>query len=190
MRRTLKLFHEIGTVGVMGVVSVQLVLAWTGTTMEPAEHAVLRKAILTMDYVLLLPSLALVLLSGLFAWGFNKSYHSADWVLIKAVMTPLILEATFIAVYGPAQHAATLTSRLASGDADAASAFVHNFRHEQVGLWVVFFMFTANIWLAIWRPRRRSRKAEAVAAAATTQAPVSTAPELAGAEPARSSPAA
>ncbi len=159
-RRTLKFLHEIGTVGVMGGVLAQLVLSWTGAAMDPAGHATVRQVIVQLCTWLLFPSLLLVLVSGVLAMANNKAFHSADWVIVKALMTPLVFEATLVAVWGPARQAATLTAKVAGGDASAADGLADVLWHEQGGLWIALFLFTTNVVLSIWRPKRRSRPAE------------------------------
>lgn len=157
MRAALKFLHELSTVGVMGAVMVELVLSWWGASLEPAEHAMVRTTIVTICNAILLPSLGVVLVSGLLAMAFNRSYHSADWALIKAFMTPLVFEATLFAVVGPARNAAQSAAKAAAGDAKAAELLAESLWREQAGLWVVMVIFTANIALAVWRPRRRRK---------------------------------
>jgi len=156
-KRFMKFGHEVGTVGAMGAVAAQLVLAHLGTTLPIEEHALLREAIVTMVRWLLLPSLLLVLLSGMLAMAINKAFHSADWAWVKALMTPLVFETVFVAVDSPARRAAQLTARLAEGDLAAEPLLAEALWHEQGGLWIALVLFTAQIALAVWRPKRRSR---------------------------------
>jgi len=156
-KRLMKFFHEIGTVGVMGAVATQIVLSHVGASSSPEDHAVIRQAIAVMCRWLLLPSLLLVLSSGMLAMAINRAFHSADWAWIKALMTPLVFEAVLVAVDSPARAAAELSSRVASGDASAEAALAEALWHEQGGLWITMLLFAAQIALAIWRPKRRSR---------------------------------
>lgn len=170
MKRTLKFLHEVGTVGVMGAVAAQIVLASIGPNLPAAEHAVLRQGILALARWLLLPSLGLVLLSGVFAMAVHKPFHNADWAWVKALMTPLVLEGTFIAVEGPARAAAKLSKRVAEGDEAAEAALANTLGHEWWGLWIVMLLFAAQIVLAVYRPRLRPRVEAATARSTQTKA--------------------
>lgn len=156
IKRLMKFLHEIGTVGVMGAVAAQLVLSNWGPTLSPADHALVREGIAVMCRALLLPSLLLVLLTGALAMAVNRAYHSADWAWAKALMTPLVFEATLVAIDSPARAAVKLSQRVAAGDASAAGPLAETLWHEQGGLWVAMVLFTAQIALAVWRPKRRS----------------------------------
>lgn len=161
LKRTLKLLHELGTVGVMGAMAAQLVLASASADMGMGDLAVVRQVMLAVAQWLLLPSLGLVLVSGAFAIAAHKPFLSAEWALVKAIMTPLILEGTFMMVMRPAKGAAKLTAKMAGGAApeDAAAKLETLLQHEQWGLWVMLVLFLAQIVLAIWRPRLRPRRA-------------------------------
>jgi hypothetical protein len=156
-KRLMKFLHELGTVGAMGAVAVQLVLANLGPTLAIEEHALLRQTIVQLDRWVLLPSLLVCLLSGMLAMAINRAFHSADWAWVKALMTPLVFETIFVAVDSPARRAAALTARLAEGDETARPLLVDALWHEQGGLWIALILFSAQIALAVWRPKRRSR---------------------------------
>ncbi|NJK88777.1 MAG: hypothetical protein HC923_04845 [Myxococcales bacterium] len=170
MKRTLKFLHEIGTVGVMGAVSVMLILSSFGKGLPIEDHAILREVIRLTSRLLLIPSLLIVLASGLIAMAVHKPYHNAGWVWAKLVTTPLVLEATLIAIDGPAQIAAKLSAKAAAGDAAAMTALEKVLRHEQGGLWVALFLYTANVALGVYRPKKRRRAAMAEPVAAAEEA--------------------
>jgi hypothetical protein len=159
MKRTLKLIHELGTVGVMGAVAAQIVLASLSRDLPIAELAIARDAIWGLTRYLLLPSLALVLVSGLIAMGVTKAFHDADWVIVKALMTPLVFEATILMVDRPARAAAEITEDMAGGDTrpELAADLQTALGQERWGLWVVLAVYTINVVLSIWRPRRRRK---------------------------------
>ncbi|MCA9550836.1 MAG: hypothetical protein KC933_12450 [Myxococcales bacterium] len=161
MKKLLKFLHELGTVGLMGAAAAQLIYATHAADLGPAEYAAARQGILLMTKLLLMPSLVLVIVSGLLAMGLHQPFHNADWVWIKALMTPLVFEGTLIAVQGPAQTAAALAARIAEGDLAARETLQGVLRHETGGLWVILVLSTANVLLAVWRPRFRRRRSEA-----------------------------
>lgn len=155
LKRLFKFLHEVGTVGMMGAVAAQLVMAVNAEGLPDLEYAAIRQSILLVSQWLLLPSLGLVLLSGLWAMAAHRPYHSADWAWIKLGMTVLVLEGTLIAVQGPARQAAELSARIAAGEPQLVTQLQQVLRHEQGGALVVLLLATANIVLAVWRPRFR-----------------------------------
>lgn len=157
MKKLLKFLHEVGTVGVMGAVAAQLILSFAAADLAPVEHAALRQGIVVMCRWLLIPSLGLVLISGLLAMALHKPFHNADWSWVKAIMTPLILESTFLVVESPARAAAELSRKVAEGDPSAGAVLAQALYRERWGLFIVLGLFTANIVLAVWRPRLRPR---------------------------------
>ncbi|MFO0635353.1 MAG: hypothetical protein U0168_21100 [Nannocystaceae bacterium] len=50
-----------------------------------------------------MPSLLVVLVSGLCAIAVHHPFHNAGWAWLKAATTLLVLEGTLVAVQGPAQ---------------------------------------------------------------------------------------
>ncbi len=159
MKHTLKLLHEVGTVGAMGAVIVQLVLALYGATLPVAEHAVVREVIVFVADKVLVPSLGITLISGVFSITVHKPFQNAEWAFVKLLMTPLVFEATFLAVVAPAKAAAAAAAKLAGGQEAAEAALLSAMSKEKYGVAVVLLLYVANIVLAIWRPRMRPRPA-------------------------------
>ena len=155
MKATLKFLHEIATVGVMGGSIAQLVI-WAVAGGRPlSEQVMLYEAALAICKAVVLPSLVLVLLSGVLTMSRHKSFHSPEWVWVKLLMTPLVLEGTLIGVLGPAESAAELTRAMAAGQTVDPADLAHTLRLGTVGLVLVLGMYVANVALAIWRPRVR-----------------------------------
>lgn len=160
MRRFLKFAHEVGTVGLMGAGATQLVLSLHSDGMEPAALLTVREAILAISEWILLPSLMIVLVSGLLAMAAHPTYARAGWALIKLATTAVVLEGTLLAVQGPAQTAVVVAREIAAGDTSAYATMANIVRHERGGLGVLLFLSVANIALAVWRPKWK-RKAKA-----------------------------
>lgn len=158
MKRLLKFTHEVGGVGLMGAVLTQLILSYRAEGLSAAEYATMRQAILYVSEWLLLPSLLVVLMSGLFAMAIHSPFHDAGWVWAKAATTVLVFEGTLVAVQGPARTAAEVAAELAAGDLTNAALMDDILRHERGGLWVVLVLSLVNIGLAVWRPRFRRRR--------------------------------
>lgn len=172
MKKTLKFLHEIGTVGMMGALAAQLVLSVVAERSDMAQFVVLREAIFTITEVILLPSLLVTLVSGLLAFGFHTPFHNATWAWIKALLTVLVLESTFVSVQAPAREAVALAHQLASGDLSVYETLSGVLGHERAGVLILLFLTTANVYLAVYRPRfRRRASARAGDAAAEEAAP-------------------
>lgn len=168
MKRFLKFAHEVGTVGLMGAVLSQLILSYRSEGLPAVEHATMRQAILVISQYLLVPSLLLVLLSGLVAMALHRGFHNAGWAWVKLATTAVILEGTLLAVSAPAQTAAEVAAELAAGDTTNAAMMDAIVRHERGGLWVIVFLSVVNIAFAVWRPRLRRRRAARASASAPT----------------------
>lgn len=155
MKRTMKFLHEVGTVGLMGAIGTQIVLATTAAELGPHEFATLRFGMLNVSRWIMLPSLVIVLTSGIMAWALHRAYHDKPWAWMKAALTVAVLEGTLVAIQGPARRAAELSAKLAGGDDSVAAALNDALRHERGGLWIIMGLCVINIALAVWRPRFR-----------------------------------
>jgi hypothetical protein len=166
-KRVLKVLHELGAIGVMGSLAACIVLIATAPTQSPVAYAAVRQGIAALAKWLLVPSLALMLVSGLLAIAINKAYHEAGWAWVKALLGIGMFEGTLLTVGGSARRAAELSAIAATGlgpdgrgpagQADAAE-LARILRTEWGGLWLLLGLCFVNVVLAVWRPRlgRRS----------------------------------
>jgi hypothetical protein len=117
-----------------------------------AAYAASRQGIAAIAKWLLVPSLGLVLTSGLLAMIANDSYIDAGWAWIKALLGLSMFEGSLVTVAGSARHAAELSALAVSGHGDPAelAAVLHT---EWGSLWLLMVLSLANIVLAVWRPR-------------------------------------
>lgn len=159
MRRILKLLHEVGSAGLIGALVAQAMLSFYAESLDVTGYATVRQAMLIISGWLLMPSLLLVVLSGLIAIAAHDPFHNAGWAWLKALSTVLMLEGTLLAVHGPAQAAAEVADAMARGDASDAALLGPILTHERGGIATIMVVSLANIVLAIWRPRFRRRGA-------------------------------
>jgi hypothetical protein len=152
LRRLLKLLHEIGAVGVMGAYAACLVLMVKTPTRSLVAYAAMREGVAAIAQWLLLPSLAIVLISGLLAIAATPAYQNAGWAWFKALLGISLFEGTLLTVVATAHEAAALAESAASGHSDPArlAAVLHT---QWGGLWMMLGLSFANIVLAVWRPR-------------------------------------
>jgi hypothetical protein len=164
MRRALKLLHEISAIGVTGSFAACLVLVATAPAHSLLAYAAVRAGIAAIAKWLLVPSLALVLISGLLAIAINRGFHNAGWAWVKALLGISMFEGTLITVGAGARRAAELSEAAAGGGGNAAE-LAQVLHSEWSSLWFLLFLSLVNIVLAVWRPRF-SRRARPGAAAA------------------------
>lgn len=151
-QRLVKTLHEIGAVGVMGAFAACLVLVIKGPQQPLLAYAALRQSIAAITQWLLVPSLALVVVSGLLAIAVHRPFHNAGWAWVKALLGLSMFEGTLVTVSSSARQAAELAALAANGQGDPAQ-LAQVLRTERGGLWLLLALSLANIVLAVWRPR-------------------------------------
>jgi len=154
----LKILHELGSVGLMGAFLVCIVVAADALAWPPAHYASLRATIDVVGRYVLLPSLALVLVSGLLAMAVHPPFHNAGWAWMKVATTVLVLEGTF-GVQARARDITALAVKAAAGEGDAAQ-MAALLKSERGALWALLAVSAANIVLGVWRPRFRKRRVD------------------------------
>jgi len=169
LKRTLKVLHEVGSAGLTGAAVTQLVLSHRAEGLAPTDYATMRAAILAVSEWLLMPSLVIVLMSGLAAMAVHHPFQRAGWALTKLATTVLVFEGTLFAVQGPTQVAARLAREIAAGDPSKADVLAETLRHERGGLWVILVLCLVNIALAVYRPRFRKARTPPASPDETTE---------------------
>lgn len=153
MRRLLKFLHTMGAIGMIGAMAALIVLlSFTPEPSSLAEYARMRMAMGGIAEWLLLPSLGLALVSGLWSMAFTPAFHNAGWVWVKLALGVLMFEGTLMAVQGPAQKEAALSASALAGELDPALLGAA-MQAEWASLWVIIGVATANVVLGVWRPK-------------------------------------
>lgn len=146
-RRSLKALHEIAAFGSGGGLAACLVIGATANIASPAEFAVARQAIAAIARYVLVPSLAVVLVTGLLAIAATRAFHDAGWAWVKALLGLSVFEATLLTV-GASGRQAELAA--AGADPGLLASLLHSERNM---LWLLLGLSVANVVLAVWRPR-------------------------------------
>lgn len=161
MRRTLKFLHTLGAIGLTGALAAQIVLLSQLPAPESlSEYTVLRGAMGTLAEWILLPSLAITLVSGLLAMAMSPGFQNAGWAWMKLLLGVSMFEGTLITVQGPAQKEAALSAQALAGEIDP-SLLGQAMQAEWNSVWVVLAIAIVNVVLGVWRPRFQRRRAAA-----------------------------
>jgi hypothetical protein len=156
--RLLKTLHQLSAIGVMGSLACCVVLAATAPDDSLQGFLAVRNGIDAICRWLLVPSLAVVAVSGLLGIAANKAYIDAGWAWIKAVLGIVMFEGTLLTVQGNAHRAAELAAQAVATGATDSAALEPLLRSEWNGLWMMLALSFANIVLAVWRPRFSRRR--------------------------------
>jgi hypothetical protein len=146
-RRSLKALHQISAIAGGGGLAACLVIGLTANAASPAEFAAARQSIAAIARYVLVPSLGVVLVTGLLAIAATRAYHDAGWAWVKALLGISVFEATLLTV-GASVRQAELAA--AATDPGLLAALL---RSERNTLWLLLGLSVANVVLAVWRPR-------------------------------------
>ncbi len=153
MRRFLKFLHTMGAIGLMGAMSALIILVILSP--EPTElekYSMYREIMGKVAEWLLLPSLGLVLLSGMWSMALTSAYINAGWVWLKLATGILVFKGVLISIQGPAEQEAELSAKALAGNLDP-TLLGQRLSEEWIVLWVMMVVAVANVVLGIWRPK-------------------------------------
>ena len=151
MRKAVKFIHSIASCGMIGALLAYLILLQYGPQDTPAQYADTRKAISVLCDVMLVPSMALALVSGFISMLAHKPYQQKGWVWVKALTTIGIFEATMAVVQSKSTFAADVSAKIARGEAGPNALL--ELEREWGAIAVVMTLAVANVLIAVWRPR-------------------------------------
>ena len=159
MRKALKFLHTLGRVGLLGTfMTLVIVLALLPDPLQDIHgYAALTELVDRLARWVLLPSLAITLVSGLLSIGAVTAFHSAGWAWLKLATGVVMFEGTLLAVQGPIKREANLTRQFLNGDLEA-SVMATSFDTVSYSIIVLGSVALANVVLGIWRPRLGRRK--------------------------------
>lgn len=159
MRKAIKILHTFAASGLVGGLLAYMVLLLATTPDTPFAYMQQRSAIAAVSNYLLLPSLAIALISGLLSMVVHQPFLDKGWVLLKAALGLLMFKGVLTVIGAKADHAAALSKRVAEGGV-AADVLDRAVAYEWYTLWAVLAITLANIVLGVWRPdfARRNRR--------------------------------
>ncbi len=157
LRRYLKLAHTLGAFGMAGGIAAFMLLLANGP--EPgatAEYLALREGLYTISRSLVLPSMALIFLSGVLSMAVHFPFQNALWVWLKLGAGFLIFESMLATLDAPARRAVAATKQALAGEMNEPE-LVASITEPWGAWWVILILAGLNVVLAIWRPRFRSK---------------------------------
>jgi hypothetical protein len=117
-----------------------------------AERALMYDAMADIATWILLPSLALTLISGLLAIAWNNAFHNAGWAWAKLATGVLLFEGGLMYVQGPIKEEAERSAGALAGGLNSET-LTGSSGAEQGSLWILLAVAAANVVLGVWRPR-------------------------------------
>lgn len=150
----LKVMHEVGSIGFGGALLACLLIHQMADRASVAEFLAARQVFAAIAQHVLIPSMGVVVVSGLVAMAATQAYANAGWVWIKALLGLSVFEATLLVV-GSSARQAELAAAVQTANTDVIDALL---RSERITLWLLVVICVVNVVLAVWRPRSKDRR--------------------------------
>lgn len=147
LRLVAKALHELSSIAYGGALLACLVINLAASPASQSGFEAARTLYAAIARFVLVPSMAVVVVSGLLALAATRGYLNARWAWLKALLGVSVFQATLLVV-GSAQRQADLVAALA--DAAQLEALLRAERHT---LLLLIALSVVNVVLAVWRPR-------------------------------------
>ncbi len=152
LRKVLKILHTISACGLIGGLGCYMLLLVYAPQATPAAYADLRESIALVSDFILVPSLGIALVSGLFAMAFHMPFMDKGWAWAKTAMGILMFKGVLTVVGAKADYAAGVSRKIADGE-PVKGVLEDALAYEWSTLWIVMALSLANVVLGVWRPR-------------------------------------
>lgn len=152
MRKVLKILHTLASCGLIGGFLCYVVLLVAAPQDTAAGYANLRWSIAVISDYILLPSLAVALVSGVLSMAVHTPFMNQGWAWIKAAMGLLMFKGVLEIIGAKAHYAAAVSERIANGEV-APDVLETALTYEWYALGVILALSIANVVLGVWRPR-------------------------------------
>ena len=153
MRKFLKILHSLSAAGLIGGLACYMILMLAAEPQTAMAYAGLRNSIMAVCNLLIIPSLGVVLVSGLFAMAVHYPFCEKGWAVLKAAMGILMFKGTLHAVWAKGAEGKDMAEKLLAGESDVATIEAA-MAMEWGALWIIMGLCIANVVLGVWRPRR------------------------------------
>lgn len=139
--------HEIASIAYGGALAACLVIDGLDHGADAAGFIAARHAFAAIARYVLIPSMAVVVVSGLISLAATRAYREAGWAWVKALLGLSTFEATLLVVGASGKPLESLT---AVSQQAALDALLHAERNT---LGLLIALSGVNVVLAVWRPK-------------------------------------
>jgi hypothetical protein len=163
MRQSVKFLHTVSSCGLLGALIAYILVLWKAPQASVGQYADIRDVISLICRYLLVPSLALSLVTGLVAMIVHRQYQQKRWAWAKAALGLSMFESTLAVTQSKAHEAAEFASQIAQGNnpEHAAVLLAQAIASEWTVLFAIFTLCLAQTALGIWRPRLELKRSDA-----------------------------
>lgn len=151
-KNLVKLLHFAGLVGLAGGIVVALVLADTIDVTSPSGTATVHAAIALVGSAVIVPSMLLVLVSGMLLVVARPQLISARWVWLKAALGVITGGVVLFALQPAFRAAAAIAAGGALGERPMGP-LTSVVQVEHTAAWASLALVVFAMAVAIWRPR-------------------------------------
>jgi len=151
-KNLIKLLHYASLVGLAGGIVVSLVLADTIDATSPSATAGMHAAIALLCGALIVPSMILMLLTGMLLVVARPHLIGARWVWVKATLGVVTGAVILLALQPAVKAAAAMSATGALGEA-APSQLASVVASEHAAAWWTLGLVLFAMVIAVWRPR-------------------------------------
>lgn len=154
-QRIFRGLHLLGSAGVLGAFAAILVVVLFAPDPQASlpAYASVRFAAAMISKWILVPSLLIVICSGLLSMAVNPVYQNAGWAWFKALLGLAMFEGTLVIVDASARKTAEFAAAAAASGQFEPAALAALIEREQNSLWALLVLAVANVVLGVWRPR-------------------------------------
>ena len=145
-----------------------MVILISAPQVTPSAYADMRVTIAAISNYVLLPSLAVALVSGLLAMAAHRPYTEKAWAWIKAATGILMFKGVLTIVGAKADYAASVSERIASGEL-AVEVLDTALAYEGQALITILAISVLNVVLGVWRPKMKRRRTPGWAGTGSTR---------------------
>ena len=156
MRKTLKFFHTLASCGLIGALVCYMIVLVKAPHGTVSTYADMRQTISSLCNYVLLPSLGIALVTGLLSMAVHRPFQDKRWAWVKALLGLSMFESTLAIIQAKANYAATVSTKIAAGEAMAAE-LATALSSEWNSLMAIMALSIANIVLGVWRPPLKNR---------------------------------
>lgn len=156
-RHLIKIIHLLALAGFVGGLASTLLLSDYADDAPPSLLAALRMLIAALDESLVVPSLVLMVLSGMLLVVARPQLVGARWLWAKTALTVVIAVVVLAVVHPAITRAAVLAAEGALGT-PALGELSRAFTAERIGGIAVLALAALAVVLAVWRPRLGQRQ--------------------------------